>query len=367
MPFTELCIYQVKPQKTEEFEALMLEAKSFLEEQEGMLFLRLIKRGYHIDMEQIKEGLAPLKLTRIVKSVKYMLYWEFDTKENYGAAQKNLYNSYWIGPQAAFDCNVPIRVIHSHSTGNDCPNPYKRKLLDFLHNKYKKQLYKTANRFYACSKKAGLWMFPESIVESDKFKVIHNAVDTKKFAYNINTRQQMRKNLGVEDNFVIGHVGNFCYPKNYPFILDVVEAASKQNPKIRLLLAGTGPDFEHVQNLVKDKNLQNKVIFLGQRSDIHDIMQAMDVFLFPSRFEGLGIVLIEAQASGLPCVTSTAVPYEAAVTKSTIFLSLDDTIQKWVDTVCGFETYERVDKTDEIIAAGYDLAGEKEAYMSIIT
>ena len=83
------------PQKTEEFEALMLEAKSFLEEQEGMLFLRLIKRGYHIDMEQIKEGLAPLKLTRIVKSVKYMLYWEFDTKENYGAAQKNLYNSYW--------------------------------------------------------------------------------------------------------------------------------------------------------------------------------------------------------------------------------------------------------------------------------
>lgn len=78
MPFTELCIYQVKPQKTEEFEALMLEAKSFLEEQEGMLFLRLNKRGYHIDMEQIKEGLAPLKLTRIVKSVKYMLYWEFD-------------------------------------------------------------------------------------------------------------------------------------------------------------------------------------------------------------------------------------------------------------------------------------------------
>ena len=103
---------------------------------------------------------------------------------------------------------------------------------------------------------------------------------------------------------------------------------------------------------------------LSYRAEVH---QAMDVFLFPSRFEGLGIVLIEAQASGLPCVTSTAVPYEAAVTKSTIFLSLDDTIQKWVDTVCGFETYERVDKTDEIIAAGYDLAGEKEAYMSIIT
>lgn len=95
MPFTEICIYQVKPKKAEEFEALMLEAKSFLEKQEGALLLRFVKRGYHIDMEQIKQGLAPLKITRIVKSVKYMLYWEFDSKESYGAAQKNLYNSYW--------------------------------------------------------------------------------------------------------------------------------------------------------------------------------------------------------------------------------------------------------------------------------
>ena len=95
MSFTEICIYQVKPHKVEEFEALMLEAKSFLEKQEGLLLLRFAKRGYHIDMEQIKEGLPPLKITRIVKSVKYMLYWEFDTKESYGAAQKYLYDSYW--------------------------------------------------------------------------------------------------------------------------------------------------------------------------------------------------------------------------------------------------------------------------------
>lgn len=95
MPFTEICIYQVKPQKVDEFEALMLEVKSFLEKQKGLLLLRFVKRGYHIDMEQIKEGLPPPKITRIVKSVKYMLYWEFDTKESYGAAQKNLYESYW--------------------------------------------------------------------------------------------------------------------------------------------------------------------------------------------------------------------------------------------------------------------------------
>ena len=95
MPFTEICIYQVKQEKVEEFEALMLKAKSFLEKQEGLLLLHLVKRGYRIDMPQIKEGLPPLELTRVVKSVKYLLYWEFDTKENYGLAQKNLYNSYW--------------------------------------------------------------------------------------------------------------------------------------------------------------------------------------------------------------------------------------------------------------------------------
>ena len=95
MPFTEICVYQVKPQKVEEFEAQMLEAKSFLEKQEGLLLLRLVKRGYHIDMEQIREGLPPLEIKRVVKSVKYMLYWEFDTKESYGTAQKNLYTSYW--------------------------------------------------------------------------------------------------------------------------------------------------------------------------------------------------------------------------------------------------------------------------------
>ncbi|WLD26922.1 hypothetical protein [Clostridioides sp. ZZV14-6104] len=88
MPFTEICVYQVKPQKVDEFETLMLEVKSFLEKQEGLLLLRFTKREYHIDLEQIKEGLPPPKLTRIVKSVKYMLYWEFDTKENYGIHKK---------------------------------------------------------------------------------------------------------------------------------------------------------------------------------------------------------------------------------------------------------------------------------------
>ena len=95
MSFAEVCIYQVKPQKVEEFETLMLEAKELLEQQPGLLSLRFIKRGYRVDMEQIRDGLPPIELTRVVKSVKYVLVWEFDSKENYGLAQKALYESYW--------------------------------------------------------------------------------------------------------------------------------------------------------------------------------------------------------------------------------------------------------------------------------
>ncbi|MCI9330730.1 MAG: hypothetical protein HFG05_00955 [Oscillibacter sp.] len=100
MPFNEVCIYQVKPQKAEEFEALMLEARDFLESQTGLLSLRLFKRGHRIDLEQIREELPPRAITRVVKSVKYVLFWEFDTKEHYGAAQKNLYGSYWKSIEA---------------------------------------------------------------------------------------------------------------------------------------------------------------------------------------------------------------------------------------------------------------------------
>lgn len=272
-----------------------------------------------------------------------------------------------IGPKAAMDCNVPIRAIHSHSTGIDCNNLLKRKVLLHLHNKYKKELYKTANRFYACSKTAGLWLFPEKVVESNQFKIIHNAVDAKKFAYNVSLRNQLRDELNLTDKYVIGHVGNFCYPKNYPLLLEIFQSLLKKNSKAVLLLVGTGPDFEQVKESVHTMGIQDNVIFLGQRKDIHRIMQAMDVFLFPSRFEGLGIVLIEAQATGLPCVVSTEVPKEAVVTDSVTFLSLNDAVEKWADTVCNFEHYERRNQTDEIVAAGYDLAGEKDTYMSIIT
>lgn len=272
-----------------------------------------------------------------------------------------------IGPKAAMDCNVPIRAIHSHSTGIDCNNLLERKVLLHLHNKYKKELYKTANRFYACSKTAGLWLFPEKVVESNQFKIIHNAVDAKKFAYNVSLRNQLRDELHLTDKYVIGHVGNFCYPKNYPLLLEIFQSLLKKNSKAVLLLVGTGPDFEQVKESVHTMGIQDNVIFLGQRKDIHRIMQAMDVFILPSRFEGLALVAIEAQAAGLPCVFSTGMSDEAKITEAVKYLSIDAPIDNWVDTINNFKDYQRQNTEKEIINAGYDVSHQKETFCAIIS
>ncbi len=272
-----------------------------------------------------------------------------------------------IGPKAAYDCKVPIRVIHSHSTGTDCSNPIKRALFNYLHNKYKKQLYRMGNRFYACSKIAGLWLFPEKIVESNRFHIIHNAIDVEKFLYNSQSRTEIRKILGLDDCFVVGHVSNFCYPKNSLFLFSVFAQLAQQNPQARLLLVGTGPHLAEIQEAAAAQGLQDKVLFLGHRCDVPQLLQAMDVFLFPSLFEGLGMALIEAQAAGLPCVTSTAVPREVAVTNLVTFLPLSERIQVWVDAVADAQNAFRANQSAAIYKAGYDLQSETDAYLSIIT
>ena len=130
---------------------------------------------------------------------------------------------------------------------------------------------------------------------------------------------------------------------------------------------GTGPDFEQVKESVNAMGIQDNVIFLGQRKDVHCIMQAMDVFILPSRFEGLALVAIEAQAAGLPCVFSTGMSDEAKITEEVIYLSIDAPIENWVDAIDSFKDYERRNTEKEIINAGYDVSHQKETFCAIIS
>lgn len=265
-----------------------------------------------------------------------------------------------LGPMAAKKCGIQKIVIHSHATGFDSPNPYKRKLMTALHSLCRRILYRFGTDFYACSTAAGEWLFPQKIVDGNNFQVVNNAVSTQDFVFNAEVRMQMREKLSLQNCFVVGHIGNFLYPKNHTFLLHVFAELSEKDAAARLLLIGDGVLYAEMQALAQTLGIADKVLFAGRRSDANLYLQAMDVFAFPSNFEGLGIVAIEAQASGLPCLCSDRVPKEARVTDLCTFLPItgENAVCEWVAALQKAKETPRTNHTDDIVAAGYDLKSQ---------
>lgn len=215
---------------------------------------------------------------------------------------------------------------------------------------------------WACSAAAGKYLFGKKQVKKVNFKVVNNAIDLCSFSYDANTRQLMRDELQLNNNFVIGHVGRFIPEKNHNFIVELFGKYYKENPNAILLLVGVGPLMENIRSKVKEKGLEKAVRFLGERSDVAGIMQAFDVFLFPSVYEGLGIVAIEAQAAGLPALISETVPHEVKVTDSACFLPIhkQNSADIWNEKLIALSCTEYVrEKTDKaIIDARCDITQE---------
>ena len=252
--------------------------------------------------------------------------------------EKGKYDIVYLNISTAIDCiaawaakKMRVRriLLHSHSSGNDIESLPKRKIFDTIHYICRLTLYKAATEYYGCSKKAGIWMFPRKIVESSDFSVIFNAVDTGRFQHNVETREEIRSELGITGQFAVGHVGNFVYQKNHFFLIDVFESLKKQCPEAVLLLAGTGERFEQVKETVKKKGLQDSVKLLGFRRDADRLFQGMDFFVLPSNFEGLPTVGVEAQCAGLPCLMSDTITDEAKITDHCWFLSLKKSPRDW--------------------------------------
>ncbi len=246
-------------------------------------------------------------------------------------------------------------IVHSHNTEIDVLNPLKREKERLLHEQIKRQFKENiATDFWACSDAAADFLFGEQI-SKQKIKIMPNAIDIDKFAYNPETRKRYREKYGLQDCFVIGHAGRFAYQKNHEFLVNTFAEVSKKIKNARLVLLGDGELFSEVQNQVKKLNLENRVLFLGKRDDIAGWYQAMDVFCLPSRFEGLGIVLIEAQTSGLKCITSMEVPDETHITENIIYLPLKQS--RWVEEIVNCKNgYSRMNMKEQIHAAGYDIS-----------
>lgn len=230
--------------------------------------------------------------------------------------------------------DIPIRIAHSHNIDFQTKNPLKKS----IGNIFKKPLIKYATDYFACSKIAGEWLFGKKIVESDEFKVIHNAIDYDKFKYDDNIRNEIRRELGFKNlDIVIGHVGRFVTQKNHEFLLDIFIELCKKSNNYKLLLVGTGELENKIKEKVKKNNLEDKVIFVGFRNDANRLFSAMDIFCFPSLFEGLGLVLVEAQANGLSCfATEKTIPDEVRINQNFRFLPLEK--EKWIEEIIAVDT-----------------------------
>ena len=191
---------------------------------------------------------------------------------------------------------------------------------------------------------AGDYLFGKNITaDKNRYTILKNAIDTEKFLYQESLRRKKREELGVKDAFLIGHVGRFDYQKNHEFLIEIFREYLKKDEKAILLLVGDGENKKYLESIIEAENLSKNVQFLGARDDINRLLQAMDVFVFPSRYEGLGVALIEAQLSGLPCLASSTIPREVEVSDNIRFLNIDDSPTVWSDTI-----YNVVNKKDNV-------------------
>lgn len=253
-----------------------------------------------------------------------------------------------VALQCARECGVPVRIAHSHSSSAVKNMKYLVKLY------YMKRIPKDATHMFACGKQAGAWMF-----SGNEYDVVRNAIDAEKYRYSSAAEKEVRVEFGLNEKIVIGHVGNFTPAKNHLFLLEVFQKIERKEPEARLLLIGGGEGMESVKEKAKKMGIRDKIIFTGGRSDVSRLLNAMNVFVFPSLYEGLPVTMIEAQASGLPCIISDHVSDECIVTTDLVsVMPLNECPTHWAEKVLQQSGRGREDHIEEIKEAGYDISTE---------
>lgn len=248
----------------------------------------------------------------------------------------------------AYMAGVPIRIAHSRiSIETISPSNIAKNLIKIPTVKY-------ATHYFAVSQRAGKWLFGKKNVENGKVEVWPNAIDTHTFRYNPDVRRIMQKELDVAGKTVIMHVGNYKGHKNHPFLIDIFAEYVKRNAEAVLVLVGKGKNT-HIVAKTRKLGIEKNVLFLGGRNDIEKLLQAADVFVFPSLYEGFPGAVLEAQAAGLPCVISDRITREVCILPTVQVLSLDDTVTAWCDAIEKAASHKRNDGIPMLEKAGYDI------------
>jgi glycosyltransferase involved in cell wall biosynthesis len=226
-------------------------------------------------------------------------------------------------------------IAHSHSTSNG------KGILGIVKTMMQYPTRNIADYLFSCSDIAGAWMYGKNALQKSNYRMIPNGIDLQRFTYRPEKRKEIRKKLGIQDNeFVIGHIGRFTRPKNHIFLIQLFDHFLKQHPNFRLLLVGDGELWPMIQQECKKQQLGEKVILAGAKSNTEDYYQAMDTFAFPSLWEGLPVSVVEAQASGLPCLLSDTITRNVQLTPLVQYVSLDDR-EAWEKALVKCQGYPR--------------------------
>lgn len=248
------------------------------------------------------------------------------------------------------------RILHNHSTA--VKQEGVRSVMKMILRPFAPLF---ANRFAACSKLAGDWMYGVRRMERGDIAIIRNAIDVEQYAFSAEQRLKYRQELGIaEDALVIGHVGRFMFQKNHAFLMEIFRKVHQKNSKSVLLLIGDGELRDDMEQLVQRNGLADNVHFLGLRKDVRNLYNAMDVFVLPSWYEGLPVVSVEAQANGLRCLFSTNVTVESRLTPKAEFYDLADGAAKWADYIMEGNNERNKNACADMRSAGFDINTQVE-------
>ena len=240
-------------------------------------------------------------------------------------------------------------IAHSHNTSDG------RGVHSLVKKLYRGSLSRRADYLWACSREAGRWLFGAKAVQGSNYRLFPNAIDTERFRFSPVDRSSARAELGVDDSTVVfGNVARFHPQKNHLFLIDLFAAILKRQPNAILVLVGEGELRSEIEQRIQSHGIENRVKLLGVRSDIPRLMSAFDMFLFPSKWEGLPVTIVEAQANGLPCLVSDTVTKDVNLTDLVRNLPITQGVEAWVDGAMN-TSMERKDCIETIRAAGFDI------------
>ena len=301
--------------------------------------------------------------------LKYKAAWRKFWKENggdYGAFHMHTNSlANIVALEEAERAGTPVRIVHSHSSTAN--KGRLQRLNDFLHKRHQARIPRLATHLFTCSDKAAQWLFGGTSVGGLVVQQINNGVDVEAFRFDEAKRKKIRDELSLGDAKIIGHIGVFLPVKNHRFLIDVVERAFERDRAARCLMIGDGPLRAEMEEIVRQKNLENVVVFLGVRRDIPDLLSAMDAFLMPSLYEGLPVSLVEVQANGLPALVSDTITKDVRLKDNLQYLDLAAGPDAWAEKALEMiDGGLRNDDPSRVIERGFDITKTVGIYEKIV-